>query len=97
MLEWLNDGSTTQVIFIYEKAAKVPGVHLKALRNAGIVPVQVESLEQAKLIDPDIQPFPADKAFLAALAAICADDEYHHLSQVRFCNRLYATLSADEE
>ena len=85
------------MIFIYEKAAKVPGIHLKALRDAGIVPVQVESLDQAKFMDPDIQPFPANKAFLAALASICNDDDYCHKGQARFCNELYAALSAEDE
>jgi hypothetical protein len=85
------------VIFIYEKSAKVPGSHLKALRDAGIVPIQVESLEQCKLMDPDLQQFPANKAFLAALAAICQDKDYAHKSQERFCNELLAALSTAEK
>lgn len=58
-------------IFLYTKAAKVPSAHLKALRDGGVLPVQVESLDEARLIDPE-HLVSGDVTIRAALRAIQA-------------------------
>lgn len=79
------------MIFIYERAAKVPSSHLKALREAGVVPVQVESLDKAKVLSPELSELPMNGLLLDMLKTI-ADAGAPYTT--RFTRSFYATLQA---